>query len=68
MKMIRVTEVKVAHYVPDYTETFYKDLAEKTLEAALEADKKDYDDKEITLDDLDTKVTIDTKWEIVEVE
>lgn len=67
-KIIRVTETRVAEYVPDFAEEFYSKLEEHTLEAAIEADKVDYAKGDVTVNELDPKATLTTVWEIVEVE
>lgn len=70
VKKIRVTETRVVEYVPDWNDTFYSNLPEKNLEAAMEVDKEDYAKGDLALDDLrDTgEYTETVTWEIVEVE
>lgn len=64
---IRVTETRVVEYEPDLAaDSFYTVNNITTIEDALAADKKDYDNGDITILELGISSSVSTVWEIID--
>ena len=64
-KMIRITQIKICEYNPDYEQGYYKSEGITDIKAAFLLDQKDYETGQATLEELG-EVTTEVTWEIID--
>lgn len=68
-RKIRVTTTNVYEYIPDFNTDLYATEGITTLEDALEIDKRDLKEGDISIDELaDLPISVTDVWEIVDVD
>lgn len=65
---IVVTEIRTYTYEPDFDADVYKENGISDIHVALGFDRQDYIDGGLDLKELDDHPTVNSEWQIVDVE